>query len=356
MLRSVFDSVPLRVLKKFNEDQAPKWAVVIAWNALTALLPILVGIASIIGFALSFTGVTSSQIHADIVAIIPEAARADAEAALSGAKQASGLLLLVALLGLLWTGAGLFGTMEQAFAVIYHTRPRSFIRGKLMGFGMMLLFTALAGLAVGSSLILPALKSLPFVPRSLSTGLLAVALQLVTGTLSSFILFAAIYYVVPNRRQRRDRVWPGALVAAVLFEVVTLTFPLYLEFNKGLQAYGKTFGLFLVLLTFFYFFGLIVMIGVETNSVIHPVPPVPPEQQARAGALQRGRRPAAVDKDAFGQARDGSGPDGGRSRAPSPPAPAGIGLLRSRWVRLYTALGALTISWAAGRATAGKRR
>jgi membrane protein len=288
----------------------------------------MVGVASVLGFVLSFAGLTSRQIQADILSVIPEAARADAEAALTGARQASGLLLLVALAGLLWTGAGLFGTMEQAFAVIFHTPPRGFVRQKLMGFGMMLLFMLLAGLAVGSSLILPALRHVPFIPAALGNGPAALGLQVAMGGLSGFLLFAAIYYVVPNRRQRLSRVVPGALVAAVAFEAVTLLFPLYLQFNKGLQAYGKTFGLFLVLLAFFYFLGVITMIGVEVNSVLYPVPVDHPEP---------------VDEDAT----TGTG---------SRPAPAGIGILRNRFVQAWAALGALAISWAMARSIKDRTR
>ncbi len=76
--------------------------------------------------------------------------------------------------------------------------------------------------------------------------------------------------------------WPGALVAGILFEVVTLIFPIYLSLNKGLNAYGKTFGLFFLLMTFFYFVGLITMVGVEVNSVLHPVDAVRPALAAAA--------------------------------------------------------------------------
>src|SRR5204862_3308119 len=86
------------------------------------------------------------------------------------------------------------------------------------------------------------------------------------------LLFGSMYYVIPNRRQQLRKVIPGALLAGILFEAITLLFPLYLELNKGLNQYGKTFGLLFVLMTFFFFLGLITMIGVEVNSVIYPVP------------------------------------------------------------------------------------
>jgi hypothetical protein len=114
--------------------------------------------------------------------------------------------------------------------------------------------------------------------------------------LSGFVLFSTVYYVVPNRPQRWSQVWPGALLAAVLFECITLLFPLYLQLNRGIGAYGNTFGLLFVVLTFLYFFGLTTMLGVEVNSVLYPVPAALPEsRQAVWGAAPsiegRRRRP-----------------------------------------------------------------
>jgi uncharacterized BrkB/YihY/UPF0761 family membrane protein len=118
-------------------------------------------------------------------------------------------------------------------------------------------------------------NQLPNVPAFLA-GDAAALLQLVIGVVAGFILYLVIYFVVPHRRLPLGHVWPGALVAGVLFEVVTLIFPLYLSINKGLNAYGKTFGLFFLLMTFFYFVGLITMVGVEVNSVLYPIEAVRP--------------------------------------------------------------------------------
>jgi hypothetical protein len=63
---------------------------------------------------------------------------------------------------------------------------------------------------------------------------------------------------------------PGALVSGVLFELITLLFPIYITLTNSVATYGKTFGFFFVLTTFFFFVGLITMVGVEINSVLYP--------------------------------------------------------------------------------------
>lgn len=325
-------SVPGRVLQKFLEDQAPNWAVLIAWNGLFAMFPIVVFAAGILGLALSIFGIPSKLIYTDVFSAIPDpAAQSEILKALTGVKSQTGLLFVVGLIGTLWGGSALFGAMEQAFAVIYHTRPRDFVRQKLLGFAMVILFTLLAGVAVTSSSLLPALKQIPNLPEFLMSGIAAFMLQVLLGLISGLILFGAIYFVIPNRPQRWHKVLPGTIVASVLFELVSLVFPLYLSINSGVNAYGKTFGLFFILLTFFFFLGLITMVGVEVNSVVYPVELDQPA---------RGQTMTGAPKTAREAARRGGAPQEGV------PA-AGLNGHR-RGVRARTALGLAVVASVVG--------
>ena len=267
----LMESVPGRVIRKFLEDQAPNWAALIAWNALFAMFPIVIFAASLLGLVLRLFGQANDRIYSTIFTAIPGDPRPLLDA-VTTVKSQSGVLFIVGLVGLLWGGSALFGSIEQAFAVIYHTKPRDFLRQRLIAFGMVFLFTILVGVAVATSALLPALKHIPNIPEFLYSGVAAFILQVAVGITAGFLLFGTMYYVIPNRKQRFRKVIPGALVAGLLFELITLLFPLYLSINNGINQYGKTFGLFFLLMTFFFFLGLITMIGVEVNSVIYPVP------------------------------------------------------------------------------------
>jgi membrane protein len=268
----LMESVPGRVIRKFLEDQAPNWAALIAWNALLALFPIVLFAAALLGYALRLFGEANDAVYKTIFSVIPNDSGQQTEIikAVSGVKSQSGLLFIVGLVGLLWTGSALFGIMEQAFAVIYHTKPRDFIRQRLISVGMVFVFTILVGIAVATSSLLPALKQIPNIPPVLYSGVAAFILQVLVGIIAGFLLFGTIYYVIPNRKQHFRKVIPGALVAGILFELITLVFPLYISLNRGLNQYGATFGLVFVLMTFLFFLGLITMIGVELNSVLYP--------------------------------------------------------------------------------------
>jgi membrane protein len=123
-------------------------------------------------------------------------------------------------------------------------------------------------------------------------------LQLVVGTVAGFVLFAAIYYVVPNRKQDIRTVWPGALLAGAAFELLTLVFPIYVHYFGSSNQYGKTFGFLFLVLSLSYFVGLITMVGVELNSLIYPVPVDQPEGAAalrsQPGGAASQRAPAAT--------------------------------------------------------------
>jgi membrane protein len=305
-LQRVLGTLPGRVLQKFLQDQAPNWAVVIAWNGLFAMFPIIIFASSILGFVLNAFGVTDQKVYGELLGRIPDQQiQRDLANALTSLQSHAGLLFLIGTIGLLWGGSALFGAMEQAFAVIYHLRPRDFVRQKLVGFAMVLLFTVLVGLAVASASILPALQSIPGIGGIFADRDAAFIMQILLGAASGFTLFLCIYFVVPNRHQKLTQVWPGALLAGVLFEAVTMLFPLYLTINKGTAAYGA-FGLFLILLTFFFFFGLITMLGVELNSVLYPesvdqstrepVVPLP------AGLALNGHRPGLKPRTVLGLA------------------------------------------------------
>ena len=279
----LMESVPGRVIRKFLEDQAPNWAALIAWNALFAMFPIVIFAASLLGLVLRLFGQANDTIYSTIFTAIPGDPRPLLDA-VTAVKSQSGVLFIVGLVGLLWGGSALFGVIEQAFAVIYHTKPRDFLRQRLIAFGMVFLFTILVGVAVATSALLPALKHIPNIPEFLYSGVAAFILQVAVGITAGLLLFGSMYYVIPNRKQQFRKVLPGALVAGLLFELITLLFPLYLSINNGINQYGKTFGLFFLLMTFFFFLGLITMIGVEVNSVIYPVPIELPGKDSHAVA------------------------------------------------------------------------
>jgi len=290
----LMESPPGRLWAKLGEDNAFNWAVIIAWNFLQSLFPIVLVMAALLGLFLGFVGVDSRQVYGTVLSIIPDPnAQHQALAALNTFHQRSGIFFLVGFVGLIWSGSGLFRSMEQAFAVLYHTRQRPLVKGVLMSVGMVFLLTVFGGLMLVTTTLLGLVNQLPYLPSVLANAMVAFLVQAAIGVLAGFLLYLCIYFVVPNRHQSWGKVWVGALFAGVLFEAISLLFPLYLRLTGASAAYGKTFGLLFLLMIYFYFLGIVTMVGAEVNSLLYPVPVeqpqgkeslVTPTQAAKAGA------------------------------------------------------------------------
>jgi hypothetical protein len=83
-----------------------------------------------------------------------------------------------------------------------------------------------------------------------------------------FVLFAAIYTIVPNVPIRWRYAWRGALFGAVAMAIVNNLFPFYTAHFLGTKQYGTAaLATSIVLVTWFWFFSLILLIGAQINAL-----------------------------------------------------------------------------------------
>lgn len=268
---------PVRVLSRYLDRAGPNQATLIAWNLLFAFFPITVLAVTVAG--LLFQNHNAGHAIATAVAsVLPGGHDSQVLAALDAFHRNSGLLAAVGIVGLLWSGSSLFSAMEGAFATLGDGRRRGFIAGKLVAIGMSVLFTLLAAPVVLSSSLLAGLGSLPGLPSWLDQGAVAAGLQVVVSVFLGSLLFAAIYGLVPSRRAGARSVALGAVVAGVLFEALSLLFPLYFRLAHGFSNYGSTFSLFFVILAYAFLLAQITVLGYSTVAEFAPPAAAPPEQ------------------------------------------------------------------------------
>ena len=146
--------------------------------------------------------------------------------------------------------------MEFALTQIFGTKQRDMLRQRLMGLVMMLLLVAAIVLTVAIN------SGAAFFPlASWATWIVG----FVAGALVMVALLVALYRFVPNRTFRFREVLPGALVAGVLIEALSLVFPLYAKIAGGFNTYGAQFALFFLLATWFYLLSQLVLLGAVFN-------------------------------------------------------------------------------------------
>jgi membrane protein len=244
-----------RVVSAFGESQASSYALALAFASFMSMFPMILGALSLLGLAIR-DAQTEAHFQTLILQIFPSSAQPELERAVRGVKQSAGWLGILSIAGLVWSASSIFGTMEFALSEIFGTKQRDMLRQKLMGVLMMLVLVA----AITVTVVVNALAA--FLASVLP---LAWVISFVAGAAVMVALLAALYRLVPNRTFALRDVLPGAVLAGILIELLTLAFPLYSRIAGGFNTYGATFALFFLLATWFYLLSELILLGAVFN-------------------------------------------------------------------------------------------
>jgi membrane protein len=293
-----------RFLTKFSADEATSGAILIAWQALFSLFPIIIGFLAI--FALFIRDPSQRDALATSIQQQFPAQVDDLLSFLDETREVTGFLSAVGVAGLLWSGSNLFGQMAHTFNRFYSAPERGFVAQKLIAFTMMAIYLILAVFAVGVNGAGAAAAELADWLFNQPLGGVAATIALVVGWVlsaaSSFVLFLVLFRFVPNAKLSFRQVWKGALLSAILFLLLNQLFPLYLQVLGGGFAAYKTFGLFLLMMTWFYFLGNILCLGAELNAFLLAKGP---HTQADVAKIQAGQTTGFPARDPAGSGRRG---------------------------------------------------
>jgi len=251
---------------KFNNDWSWNLSAALAYNLLMAMFPFCTAALAILGLVLG--GLSPQQYNTIVnhfIEVFPSATSAQISAILNGASEqlskANGILWIITIGFAIYYGSRLFVLMENCFGIIYHIRPRTFIAQNVIAIGMLFLFIVLIPVSIGAGALTALVTSL--LPGQFSGGIVNV-IQFLVGYLAAYLLFQAIYIIIPNQKIRFRKSWLGATTAALLLQLYVVFFPLYIEhFLSGLAA---AIGSVVILLIFFYYFAMILILGAEINA------------------------------------------------------------------------------------------
>jgi membrane protein len=157
-----------------------------------------------------------------------------------------------------WSASGIFATMEFALTQIFGTKQRDMLRQKLMGFVMMMLLVVALAVTVAANAAAGYLSN--YMPYAWVLGFMTGAAVMVT-------LLVLLYRFVPNRTFKLREVLPGAVLAGILIETLSLAFPLYARLAGSFNAYGQQFGLFFLLATWLYLLSELLLLGAVYNRL-----------------------------------------------------------------------------------------
>lgn len=260
---------PRWLFNGFRRNNAGDLAAAIAYHILIAMVPIFFLLVGVSGLFLQ-SGAALRQAERIINTIFPEGSGSvDAFDAAIATRQSSGLITLASFIAFSWAGTGLISSMARGMNRIYNVRNATFITEKQRGFTVIMLFLLFFVLSVLAS-TLPTLLLLLDLPETLDAVFLGTrTAQLIaygTALFFTLALFFVIYRIVPNARQRLPDVWPGTLMASLLFVVMVQVFPIYIEMVGGVNRYGPLLGLISLLVVALYFLAHTILFGTFINS------------------------------------------------------------------------------------------
>lgn len=265
------DVKPLQqFLTKFNNDWVMNFSAALAYNLLMAIFPIAIAVLVILGLVLNHLNPQAYQnVESQLMNAFPGtlSSKGVIDSINMQINRDSGILGVIAIILAIFNGSRLFILIEGCFGIIYHVRQRKVIRQNLMAIGMLILFIVLIPIMVFAS-SLPTLAVTVLQRTSLSglfsNGFVAFLVGIISSFIAAYILFQAIYLVVPNQHISFRHSWLGSVVSAALMVLYLTLFPLYV--SHFLTGYAASISTVIILLIFFYYFAVILLLGAEVNA------------------------------------------------------------------------------------------
>ncbi|MFP4530826.1 MAG: YihY/virulence factor BrkB family protein [Halodesulfurarchaeum sp.] len=246
VLRAVYATV--------QQSQVTFLAAAIAYYAFVSIIPLaLLGIAlgQLLGTARLAPLLTGAEAFftPEVLAIV-RTSLAD--------TTARGGATIVSLAFLAWSASKVFRGLDVAFSQVYGVEGAESLPSKLIDAAIVLLgipAALVAGAALG--VVLPLFDWLPLSVLTSRLALLAVL----------SVVFFPMYYRFPDVEVSVREAIPGTIVAASGWALLATTFSIYTTYVTDFQLYGVL-GAALLLVTWLYLGGIIIMLGAVVNTVL----------------------------------------------------------------------------------------
>jgi membrane protein len=259
-----------RTVKGFSKDNLTDWAAALTYYGVLAIFPALIVLVSILGLV----GESATQPLIDNLGkVAPGPAKEIFTSAiknLQGSQGAAGVLLVVGLIGALWSASGYVAAFMRASNAIYGM-PEGRPIWKTLPVRVVLtlvLLVLLAITAIGVTLTGGLAKEVGGVLGLSDTAVTVwnIAKWPVLVVVVSF-MFALLYWAAPNVKHAKFRwVSPGGLLALAGWIIASLAFAFYVA-NFG--SYNKTYGALagpIVFLVWLWISNLMILLGAEFNA------------------------------------------------------------------------------------------
>ena len=282
-LKSMWDlkGVPPKVILKNTwdsmfDDNLLGRSAELGFYFLFALFPTLLTACAVLGLAARSAAHIYEHLLQYLSIVVPPSALGTVlEAFNQTAAAASTGKITFGLVAALWSASVGFSAIQGTLNVVYRVKEtRPYWRARLSAIGVTFLLSIVVSLMLASLLIADFVARLAHLRihdhlLAFLTASSARTLGWVVATAFLSLLFALIYYFGPDVKVSRWR-WltPGAAFGMLGWVLGSLGLRVYVHYFNNYSATYGSLGTVIILLTWFYLSGLMLLLGGEINSEI----------------------------------------------------------------------------------------
>ena len=256
-----------QAIQEFLADNCTHLAAAISYYLLLAMFPLALAAISILSY---FS--RSPDVQAKVTQAITDVLPVSGDFVSTTIREVApgwGAASAIGVIGLIWAGTGLFNAIRKSLNTAWGVKqPRPFLRERLIEFIMMLGLGVFLLLYVGMTATFNFFQSTNvFGGRFVEGGLFWESMVILASIVIAFVGFLLLYEFIPNTRVPWKHVWVGALMAAVLFEIVKNLFVWFVgKFATYNLVYGSI-GTIIALMTWSYISAMILLFCAKLISI-----------------------------------------------------------------------------------------
>jgi membrane protein len=261
------DSLAGFLFKRLGEAHISREAEALSFSTALAVVPALALVFGVMTAFPAFDSIRESLQNTIVRNLVPDTGMRFSEG-ITSLVEAAGQLRLFGVIGLIFTAALLFLTIQSALNTIFRViRPRPFIQRLLVFWAVMTIGPVLLG--IGLSLMglfaRPQLVDGDVMP---SPDPAAILLGILMPTLLTWVTLTFVFLIVPNRRLRRRDALLGAGVAAILLAMLRYFFAVVIGQMTTYQAVYGAIAAVPVFLLWIYLVWIVVLIGAVITAAL----------------------------------------------------------------------------------------
>ena len=253
----------IRTIEGLGDHDVGQRAAGVAYYAILSIFPLLLGIVAVLGFFLP-----SVNFQEELLGFIGENVPGATEILklnIVSIIELRNVMSVLSIVILFWGSSAMFTAISLAINRAWGvTLFYSFFIRKPRELGIAISTGILFFLSLGTTAVVSILRAVfdypPAVPVLVDLGGRLVAFLLILA------VFLLLYKLIPNVKTYWRYIWPGAILASVLFEIARTLFVFYLENFANYQLIYGSLAPFVILLVWIYFSAFVTILGAEFTS------------------------------------------------------------------------------------------